>query len=395
MNPATKVTAAVAAVAGIVAAALMIGGGAVPCAVMSAHEPFSTASNCSSEPSIDRVLGAAKVEHGGREYLFVNRGNEIGIYRIDDPEDPRLIAGSSFNVPNQGDSDYDLMHFSVGGRYGAAWYKMGTIIFDLGTGATPRFADHHYYPGANFTFGGLAYYHGRDHWLITASGLGSMCSMTSTLFRVSGVDDLEEVQCVTAPTRSILASGGLYNHGYIYLGDSSTRVYLLQPDGGGVAYLDQLYRAGFARGSGGIAIDDSVLVEANSTGLSVYSIVDQESPRFLGSFAGAFSQTSIEDGLVFASLAGLKHSEHTYDVSDLNNLVEIEVDFWDPAQAWNYPAHACSSIQAGIVDSGYVHLMRYSRWQIAEMCDCVDGWALFKDGFESGDLSAWSTVIEP
>ena len=99
--------------------------------------------NCSAQPEIDRVFRLQTITWKGHDYLFVDEGNEIKILNIDNPLNPDSGGSSFFNIPNVGDSDYDLMSFSVCDdcRYGIANYKAATVLFDLGTGATPSFAD--------------------------------------------------------------------------------------------------------------------------------------------------------------------------------------------------------------------------------------------------------------
>ena len=109
-------------------------------------EDFSySPSNCSSQPEIDRVFRLQAITWKNHKYLFVDEGNELKIFNIDNPLNPVSTATSHFNIPNFGDSDYDLLSFSVCDdcRYGIANYKLATVLFDLGVGSVPHFVDEH------------------------------------------------------------------------------------------------------------------------------------------------------------------------------------------------------------------------------------------------------------
>ena len=66
---------------------------------------------------------------------------------------------SFFNIPNVGDSDYDMVSFSVCDdcRWGIANFKVATVLFDLGAGPTPEFADSSAYYDAALVQGGFTF----------------------------------------------------------------------------------------------------------------------------------------------------------------------------------------------------------------------------------------------
>jgi len=93
--------------------------------------------DCSAQPEIDRVFRLQTITWNNHKYLFVDEGNEITVMNIDNPLNPVSGPVSFFNIPNVGDSDYDLLNFTVCDdcRYGMAVYKSATVLFDLGSRA--------------------------------------------------------------------------------------------------------------------------------------------------------------------------------------------------------------------------------------------------------------------
>ena len=94
------------------------------CTEMLPLQLFDSTGNCSSQPEISRVFDARRFEWRGHHYIYINRGNEIEAWNIDNPRSPQPQAGSGswFNVPNVGDSDYDLINLAICDdcRYGVA-----------------------------------------------------------------------------------------------------------------------------------------------------------------------------------------------------------------------------------------------------------------------------------
>ena len=150
--------------------------------------------NCSAQPEIDRVFRLQTITWKGHEYLFVDEGNEIKIHNIDDPLNPGSGGSSFFNIQNVGDSDYDMVSFSVCDecRYGIANYKAATVLFDLGTGATPTFADESKDFSANLIQGGFTFKIGTQQYLVAASlGTNPCANNKSGLYQFNGVEDAD------------------------------------------------------------------------------------------------------------------------------------------------------------------------------------------------------------
>ncbi len=357
---------------------------AADCMSMLGTTLVNTSANCSSQPSIVRVFGSQVMSWNGRQFLVVNKGNELGIWSLANPQSPAMVASSSFAVGNQGDSDYDLRAFSVCDdcRYGVAWYKLATVLFDLGTDPhEPEFVADDIVWGATFTTGGMVFAHGGSEYLATASGLADSCSGTTTLYRMTGASQatgLSRVGCVAAPDRSILLVGGHEVGGHLYLADSSTRVYLFRVDASGssiaLTYLSQPMRA-VMNTDHGLAVDAAagVAIEANTQGASIWDIASPGSPLKLATIPGAFNRAAVSYPLVFLALGGIKNSEQTWDISDPTSPVPLHQAFWSAANVWNFADHLCSQVEAGRYspDGTALYLMRYSRLQVVDTDGCL------------------------
>ena len=168
--------------------------------------PYSPA-NCSSEPAIDRVFRLQTITWKNHEYLFVDEGNEIRIFNIDNPLNPIQGAVSFLDIYNLGDSDYDLMSFSVCDdcRYGIANYKCATVLFDQGTGSTPSFVAKHKNFSADMVSGSFTFSHGAQQYLVAASlGTNPCPNNKSGLYRFDDIDEANNplLQCLENGTSS-------------------------------------------------------------------------------------------------------------------------------------------------------------------------------------------------
>jgi len=100
-----------------------------------------TSLNCRGEPSIPKYFDASIFRWSGHDELVVSNGNNLILWNVDDPREPVAGPTSIFAVGNMGDSDYDLMNYSLCDdcRWAAADFKSGSFLFDLGTGPAPAF----------------------------------------------------------------------------------------------------------------------------------------------------------------------------------------------------------------------------------------------------------------
>jgi hypothetical protein len=84
---------------------------------------------CEVTPDYDKYFIPRTFSRGGEDYLILNQGNELQMWNVSDPANPVGVSESRFRIPNLGDSDYDLLNYSVcdGCRYGIANFKLATV----------------------------------------------------------------------------------------------------------------------------------------------------------------------------------------------------------------------------------------------------------------------------
>jgi len=93
-------------------------------------------------PSVLVYMQIESLRYIGHDYFLVNTGNNISAWRIDNPQQPKMDASSSFNMGYFGDRDHNLLRFVTGEdcRFGIAAYEsLGIAIFDLGDGEVSAF----------------------------------------------------------------------------------------------------------------------------------------------------------------------------------------------------------------------------------------------------------------
>jgi len=358
---------------------------------------LDTTHNGGAQPLPPRAFGAHRLTWKGTPWLLVNRGNEIMLWDVSNPKQPVLKSSSSFRVGNQGDSDFDLMTFSVCDdcRWGVAWYKLATVVFDLGTGTQPVWADKRVVYGAVNGLGGMTYRHAGAQWLLTNSGVGDSCVATATLYRLAGLSDLTQTQCVTAGARPLTARWGLYDRGVLWVIDSSTRLYNFRATSTGLTYIRQLGYAA-ADGNSGVGLDvvPGMAAAASSLGAAIWDTADPEMPVQTAVMAGnAYRATLAPPLLVTASfLPGDQHREQVWDISDPALPVERTANIWPDVHP--FTMYQSSTLVDDVLFSW--------RWSIAESFDlgnCApedppySEWILL-DGFETGSTSGWSLVVE-
>ena len=103
MNSSSTKCQRIAATLLVVASAM---GVSAPASAQDCFDHLSTRNytpwNCTAMPEIDRVFRMQTITWKGHDYLFLDAGNEIKVFNIDSPQNPVVVAGSSFDVPNVG-----------------------------------------------------------------------------------------------------------------------------------------------------------------------------------------------------------------------------------------------------------------------------------------------------
>ena len=354
-----------------------------------AADPFlylNTMATCDAKPKYDRAVGGRSFDWGGTSYMMLNIGNELRIEGEDE---------SYFHVPHVGDSDLDLLSFSVAdARYGVAVYKAGAVLFDLGTGATPTFTDHSFYTDARYIPGAFTFVHDGQQYLI-GSGFSNECKPNSTLYRFQGLDDLDPVGCLEITGKTVETIGGFYAGHHLYLPDKSGRVYIFDivgtPTGITLEYRSAPWLVNMIKGDG-LAVDIAagIAVEATSNGANIYDISDTGEPLLITTIPGDFNRAAVRYPVVALASLGIRHSEQTYDITVPINPVPFDQDFWSSEHAWNYPDAECTAVMALGFHGTDLWVMRYSVLQRMTQEVCGDTSLVFESGFETGNTGEWS-----
>ncbi len=354
-----------------------------------------TSANCSAQPDIDRVFRLQEISWKGHDYLFVDEGNEIKIFNIDDPLNPTVVATSDFGIPNLGDSDYDMVNFSVCDdcRLGIANYKVATVLFDLGAGPTPVFADSSANYEASLILGGFTFAHEAQQYLIASSLGPNPCSNNkSGLYAFNGVDESANprLECLDNGGTGLEIANGIAVTGVepdvIYLAERFDQFRIYQVHASPTFGLDYvgnggISRANMARGYGAAVDEDAGLLAVADWGrLSIYDIgygtgspasPVQLSSDLLSAQPHA-NAVALEYPVVHVSQQFTTTPPLSFNISNPTNPVPLDQAFWDPSRPWNnlgtcmWNNHAVFS-PAG----GAMYLSRYSVLQVVDTESCL------------------------
>ena len=357
---------------------------------------FRSSLNCTGLPTIPKFFEVSTFSWGGTDYLALNTGNELSLYRLTDlhPE-----TASFFRVGNQGDSDYDLLNYSFcdGCRYGVATYKMGTVLFDLGMGTAPRFVAKTFHGTSSDPRGAFTFEHGGSQYLL-ANYLPGDCGGDATLYRFGGLEDLEPIGCLDVPGFSGKFLNGAQLGEYLYLGfyDNRLRVYRVQGTGGGLTLSHTGHdglRAYMGRGKG-FAVDSGLAVTSFvGDGLHVWDVSDPGAPVELGFVPGDFGLAALGGRFAWVAHPLTPDSSRTFYLGDPSHPVELDPGFWAPSHPWNHHSTGdlCEWPTSAVFNGSTMYLARYNVAQAIDFSGCPP--PVFADGFDSGATAAWSAVV--
>jgi len=353
---------------------------------------FDTSSSCDAVPTIRRVYGAKRFMWKGVDCFAVSTGNEIDIYNVTDPKHPVLFERSNFRMGNVGDEDTGLYNFSFCDdcRYAVANYSRGSVFVDLGTKAIPEFNLFSKDVSANLIHGSFVFKNGSQLYLVAEH---SNC-VYSGLHRYNNEDDREFVECIDVPGQVPRVVHGEHIDEALYLADSTKRVFLFNDE---LDYISTPCIA-YSITDSGMSFDGDTAAVANNTGLHIFNVSDSLAPVEVGSVPGNWDRSSINGDKVIVAKMGVKYSERTFDISTLDDIIEMDAQFWSSTHPWNFPPPAqgdeCTSIQAvHFIDESTIYLLRESRLQIINVIDCPVTDDIFFSNFETGDTSEWSNTV--
>ena len=350
--------------------------------------------DCSAQPVIDRVFRLQTITWKAHDYLFVDEGNEIRIFNIDNPLNPISVTTSSFNIPNVGDSDYDMVNFTVCNdcRYGMANFKAATVLFDLGAGATPSFAGVYKNFNANIIQGGYTFWSGAHQYLVAASlGSNSCANNKSGLYQFNGIDEIGNplLECLDVDGSGTEILNGISvlptDPTILYMSDRFDRFRIFEIETTpvfGLTYLGNggVDRANMARGYG-VSVDAAVglMAVANGGELFIYDIGHTSgspdgpilrSTTTLPALSNA-NAVAIKSTIVHVAQQFTTYEPQTFDVSNPSNPVALDQQFWDPSHPWNSLGACIWNNHAVFSDDGAaLYLSRYSSLQVIDPTAC-------------------------
>jgi len=378
------------------------GSGGAPWAIPAGcidHAPpmmFDTSDDCTSIETIDRVFDIESLRWKGSDYLVVNEGNEFKIWNVDQPNEPQITLWHTyFNVPNVGDSDYDLFDIALCAdcRYGAVTYKANIVeLFDLGTGATPSLQEHERY-GQVFGGGNVAFMHDGQQYLLDIDLKDECGGDLAALHRLNGIlpGDLELVECLGKPSGVMDShiNGGQLVPGptadYLYVTGQFNKLYIFRIDDQGSSI--SLTHVGPSTPLwGSIGRSDSFAIDlhvqpplalrtvGNSTidALTLYDLSDPANPTELSNLELATNSAALWYPFAWASSAA--GDTYTFDVTDPTAPVPLDQDVWSPTQPWNN--HDCTRSYDALFhpQGSMLYVARYSVMQKFNLCGPPGGW---------------------
>ena len=352
-------------------------------------------SNCTADPDIDRVFRMQLITWNGHDYLFLDEGNEIKVLNIDNQQYPAQGPVSFFNVPNVGDSDYDMVSFSVCDdcRYGIANFKAATVLFDLGTDSTPIFSAQTQNDQANQVQGGYTFSYGGQQYLV-ASSLGSApCSnSTSGVYQFNGIDESQNplLQCLDSSNGPPKIANGLKVEGanppVFYMSDIFDRFNIYRVRTSPTFGLDDMGNGGIVRanlGRGdGVSVDEAagLMAVASFGDLMIYDIGYTSGSPLAPILHSAMDLAQLPTANAVAIRypvvhVGEQYSDApplTFDVSIPTNPVPLDKDFWDPDVYPNNLGLCLWNNHVVFSDDGTaMYLSRYSAFQVIDPTVCM------------------------
>ena len=343
--------------------------------------------NCVGHPSNPKYFTPTTFHWKGKEILVVNDGNELIYYNITNPASPSYIAKSSFNVPNQGDSDYDLMNYTICDdcAYGVATFKLGIVIWSQGTGTTPRFAARQFYPIGTDPRGAFTYMGKFDTQFLLAKYLPDDAGVDATLYAIKGINLLEAYDSVDVPGENKITNG--FDLGdYILVGFTDNRVYTLRKTPTGLSAVGYSgIRASLTRIMS-MDVDGSLVAAGFITGAGVWNFSDPEHPVQVRSFSGSYNGAAISGDFLWLNMTNNTIKTY-YGAPSYNQELDY---FWDSSNPWNQFS-SCDTNTGGAFsdDASRLFVGRYAAVQKVNMSECPPPDVIFEDGFESGSIGVW------
>jgi len=336
--------------------------------------------NCTGLPTIDKYYQPSTFKWKGREYLAVNRGNELNFYNITTtPGAPLPHGGTRFHVGNQGDSNHDLVSFSICDdcRFGVAAYKKGTVIFDLGTGDDPRIPSVNgwkFYPPTSGEPSRMTFsYRAMPSQYVISKDLPNPINGKVTVYRIDSVTTLTPIMKFPYPPGAFHypVSRGFDRGTYLWLAlGSGEAIYSYRKSGENLVYVSDTRMRGALSVRGNRAVTGQSGAIAN--GLKLWDVTDPCSARELFTYAGKYRTVSY--GGKFIVVSDKAEKIHTLAVEN-DQIGLVDEPFWRSGNPWNddLPAE-CTTPMGSVFNAGgrWSYVSRYSAVQKINFTGCYE-----------------------
>ena len=391
----------------------------------------NTSYDCTTISTNFRFMNNGIFSWKNKPFYITSTGNDLVVYDINGSyaANPRRVTGSAFHVPNQGDSDYDLLNFSVCDecQYGTANFKLGLVIFSFIGNVNPVFSIHARFPEASSAHSSPVFKFNEKTYMLS-NGLSDGCSDgTAGLYLITndGIETIpQRIACVHKINGSTLSvySGLRISENILWVTDQNNVINAFSITGNDVSVslspvqMPVSIRA--ASGSGmSVDRDENLVVTAAypfpNYGVKVWDITNPVQPQLVWSKSDArVNIASIKYPFIFTARNGSVYDTHVWDITDVSDTVELDINnngFWNLTNQWN--AYPCQWDYSGVLhpEQKYLYFVRYSVDQVYNLSQCVSTptptplptptptpiptptptHVIFQDGFESGDTSAW------
>jgi len=353
---------------------------------------LDTTESCVNEPWRDRATSVEAFRWKTHEYIMLNTGNELSIFQVDDPTNPQHIDSSSFEFDTRGDSDYDLTDFDICDdcRFGFFAHKVErTVVFDLGSGATPNFGGWAIYEANESVSSGYSFKKGSQQYVIAADLPGG-CTL-SGLYMVGGLNQLDLLECLEVGGSTVTikglntvtdASGVLY----LYAGSRSGPVHVFRADGTGTGLT--LAHVTSPAGMNGrryeLSIDTRNKRAASSDYFNgvvkIWDVSVPDDPDWLYDIPVLAETLSLRapsantPSTLFTAIVGWPDSTNTFTVEATGYDEVVDPNFWTDTSLPHNPPEVCTFESGGALsrDGSVLFLSRYAIHQVFDLSECLD-----------------------
>jgi hypothetical protein len=352
---------------------------------------LDTSDNCVNEPHRDRAMGVENLRWKGHDYVIFNRGNELSIYNIDNPADPKHVETSRFKFGTRGDSDYDLLRFDVCDdcRYGVFAHKVkGTVIFDMGDGNAPSFPSRGYWntnPG-DFFAGGYTFLKDGQQYLLTSTFSEDCGTYGTGLYSPSVASGPGFIGCVEIKDEPVFIRGmHTFNSSsglYLYVAEGN-QTHIFRADGAGagltLTYVSSLTGMTAQQYSLSIDANNARAASGDNGAVTIWDLSNPGSPELEQTLPGAATIISLRSpsansaATLFTAYQGDFGSERAYTVNDGAPYELVDESFWSDRLLDHNRMPVCVNPRGSALspDGSVLYLSRLAIFEVFDLSDCL------------------------